>query len=370
MVGGGRLGHRTIGCGAVSDALEIEAQVRLGGLDLAVELRVAADETVALLGPNGSGKTTLLRAVAGLQPLDAGSIRLDGVTLDAPATHTLVPAERRPVGVVFQDYLLFPHLSARENVAFGLRARKVGRREAGERADRWLERVGLGTVGALRAGQLSGGQQQRVALARALATEPRLLLLDEKLAALDVGTRAEVRRELRRHLDGHDGPRILVTHDPLDAYALADRVVVLERGNVTHRGTLTEITAHPRSDYVGRLVGTNLLDGVLEGTVLRLSGGGVLVVPNGEAVDGPCLATVAPSAIALHRDAPTGSPRNAWSATVAELDRFGDRVRVRLDGPVPLAAEVTAAAAAELDIRSGDTVWASVKATEVKVYPA
>ncbi len=354
----------------MSAVLDVAARVRLGALDLDVDLQVGAGETVALLGPNGSGKTTLLRTLAGLQPLDAGSIQLDGVVLDDPAVNVFVPPERRPVGVVFQDYLLVPHLSARENVAFGLRARRADRRTARRVADDWLTRIGLESFGGLRASQLSGGQQQRVALARALATTPRLLLLDEPLAALDVATRTDVRRELRTHLRDHDGPRILVTHDPVDAFALADRVVVVESGTVTHRGSLAELTAHPRTPYVGRLLGTNLLEGMLEGTALHLSAGGVLVVPGGDAADGPCLATIAPTAVALHRAAPSGSPRNSWSATVAELDPLGDRVRVRLEGPVPIAAEVTAAAVTDLDLHPGDTVWASVKATEVVVYPA
>ncbi len=354
----------------MSAGLDVAARLRLGALDLDVDLRVGADETVALLGPNGSGKTTLLRIVAGLQPLEEGHVRLDGTVLDDPATGTFVPAERRSVGVVFQDYLLFPHLSARENVAFGPRARGSGRAAARAVADGWLDRVGLTAVAGTRVDRLSGGQRQRVAIARALATTPRVLLLDEPLAALDASTRSDVRRLLRRHLADHGGPRLVVSHDPVDAYALADRVVVLEDGRVTHDGTLAEVAAHPRSAYVGRLVGTNLLDGDLTGTTLRLRAGGMLVVAKGDVADGPCLVTVAPSAVALHRAAPSGSPRNTWSATVAEIDRFGDRVRVRLDGPVPLAAEVTPAAVDDLALHPGDAVWASVKATEIVVRPA
>ena len=184
-----------------------------------------------MLGPSGAGKSTLLRCLAGLTPLDAGRIQVDGVTLDAPAEHDcFVAPEHRPIGLVFQDHLLFPHLDARDNVAFGLRAAGLHRRAARVQATEWLTRVGMADHADRRPAQLSGGQAQRVALARALAPTPRLLLLDEPLAALDVGTRGEVRRELRRHLDSFDGMRVLVTHDPVDAYALAHHVVVVEDG--------------------------------------------------------------------------------------------------------------------------------------------
>ncbi len=355
-------------------ALDLAARVGLGSLDLDVALTVEAGETVALLGPNGAGKTTLLRVLAGLQPLDGGHLRLDGSTLDEPATGTFVPPEGRPIGVVFQDYLLFPNLTALENVAFGLRARGTAKAAARRSAAAWLERVGLPGVHGARARELSGGQQQRVALARALATEPRLLLLDEPLAALDVGTRSDVRRELRRHLAQHDGIRVLVTHDPLDAHALADRVVVLEAGRITQQGTLADITAHPRSRYVAELVGVNLLEGALVRTGpdarFVLAGGAELVVAPLDAGSGPAFAAVHPHAVALHRSQPAGSPRNSWAATVAELDRHADRVRVRLAGAFPLTAEITAAALTDLDLHVDDPVWASVKATEITTYPA
>ena len=221
-------------------------------------------EVVALLGPNGAGKSTAFRCLAGLLPLDDGSIELDGQTLDDPAEDVFVSAERRPVAVVFQDYLLFPNLTALENVAFGLRARGMAKAKARARASAWLDRVGLADRAQHRPRALSGGQAQRVALARALATEPRLLLLDEPLAALDAGTRGEVRRDLRRHLTTFDGVRLLVTHDPVDAYALADRVVILEAGRIVQTGTLAEVTAQPRSRYIAELVGVNLITGRAE----------------------------------------------------------------------------------------------------------
>ena len=197
--------------------------VSLGSLELDVDLTVHDGEVVAVLGPNGAGKTTLLRALAGLVALDRGRIEVDGVVLDEPDTGTFVSVEHRPVGVVFQDYLLFAHLSALENVAFGLRARGTPKTEARRAAMTLLDRFGLADHAHHRPRALSGGQAQRVALARALATGPRLLLLDEPLAALDATTRRDVRRDLRRQLASFGGARILVTHDPVDAYALADQ---------------------------------------------------------------------------------------------------------------------------------------------------
>jgi molybdate transport system ATP-binding protein len=259
-------------------SLDASVALTLGRLDLDVTLSVAPGEMVAILGPNGAGKSTVLRALAGLLAIDRGRIAIDDVVVDDPGRSTFVAPERRPIGVVFQDYLLFAHLSALDNVAFGLRARGVGRADARRRAGDWLERVGLGDHAAHRPAALSGGQAQRVALARALATDPRLLLLDEPLAALDVGTRAEVRRDLRRHLQSFDGMRVMVTHDPVDAYALADRVAVVDAGRIVQLGTIAEVTAHPRSRYVASLVGTNLVAGdILDGALTTATGARVLL---------------------------------------------------------------------------------------------
>lgn len=347
--------------------------LHLGALDLDVELEAAPGEVVAVLGPNGAGKSTVLRVLAGLLAVDRGRISLEGppatVVLDDPEAGAFLPPERRPVGVVFQDYLLFAHLSALENVAFGLRARGVGRADARRRAATWLERVGLADHALHRPGALSGGQAQRVALARALATSPRLLLLDEPLAALDAGIRGEVRRDLRRHLEGFDGVRVLVTHDPVDAYVLADRIVVLEQGRVVQTGTLPDVTAHPRSRYVADLVGTNFISGQLADGVLTTAAGAAIVTSSATPA-GPAHVAIAPAAISLHLHRPDGSPRNAWECTVVDVDQRRDRVHVAVEGPVRLVAEITPAGLAALGLRPGDPVWAAVKATEVAAYPA
>jgi molybdate transport system ATP-binding protein len=349
-------------------SLEAEVGLTLGRLRLEVELAVGTGELVVLLGPNGAGKTTLLRALAGLLALDRGRVVLDGAVLEDAAAGAWVPTERRPIGFVFQDYLLFPHLSALENVAFGLRARGLGRAEARRRAGAWLDRVGLAGHAGARPRALSGGQAQRVALARAMVSEPRLLLLDEPLAALDAATRAEVRRDLRRHLASFGGTRLLVTHDPLEAMALADRLVVLEGGRVTQSGRPAEVSERPRSGYVAELVGVNLYRGRADGAAVELAGGGRLIATGDHR--GEVFAAVHPRAVALHRRLPEGTPRNVLAGTADTVDVVGDRVRVRVTGQVPIVAEVTPAAVGELHLADGGPVWASVKATEVTVYPA
>ena len=348
--------------------LDATIDVRLDRFHLDLSLQAADGEVVALLGPNGAGKTTVLRAIAGLQPLDQGSISLDGITLDDPAGDTFVPTSRRPVGVVFQDYLLFPRLTALDNVAFGLRARGMSKADARARAYGWLDRLGIGEHAHAKPRTLSGGQAQRVALARALATEPRLLLLDEPLAALDASSKLQVRTELRRHLATFVGARLLITHDPVDALVLADRLVILEAGRVTQTGTPAEIAARPRSRYVAELVGINLLPGTaIDEHTVRLDTGAELTVA--DPVPGADLAiAIRPRAIALHRHRPDGSPRNTWQTTVTDLEADRDRVRVTLDGPVPVTAEVTPAAVADLELASGTPVWASVKATDLTTY--
>lgn len=348
-------------------SLSIAGRAAVGDLLLDVELEVAAGETVAVLGPNGAGKSTLLRVLAGLHPLDSGAVRLDGRILDAPATRTWVPSERRSIGVVFQDLLLFAHLSVLDNVAFGLVARGASRSDARREANAWLERLGVAGQAGGSPRRLSGGEAQRVALARALAPRPQALLLDEPLSALDADVRATVRRELRAHLAEHEGPRILVTHDPLDAALLADRAVVLEHGQVTATGTMDDLVARPRSAWAAELAGTNLLRARADGHALHLSAGGTIV--GADEAAGDVLVAIRPAAVALHRQHPEGSPRNVWQATVRGVEGYGERRRVRLDGPVPLVAEVTPAALDELGLRPGSPVWASVKATEVVVYP-
>jgi molybdate transport system ATP-binding protein len=350
--------------------MHLDGRIELDGFEIEVDLTVSPGETVALVGPNGAGKTTVLRAVAGLVPLTSGTLRFADQMWDAPADDAFVPPEGRRVGAVFQHYLLFDHLTVLENVAFGLRATGTDRRTARRAALEQLARLDVDTLARRRPPTLSGGQAQRVALARALVTRPGVLLLDEPLAALDVSTRGAVRHELLGWLAepaAIAAARLLITHDPVDAHALADRVVVLEGGRVVQRGTLGELAAAPRSSYVADLMGTNLLRGELHDGVFRVVGAGELAVGAHTAADGDAFAAIRPAAIALHRSRPEGSPRNVWETTIAGVDRSIDRVRVRLGSPYALVVEVTEAGLLSLGAGVGEPVWASVKASEIAV---
>ncbi|GAA1112519.1 ABC transporter ATP-binding protein [Nocardiopsis metallicus] len=356
-------------------ALDAELRVRRGDFTLDVSLTAEPGEILALLGPNGAGKSSALRALAGLVPLTGGRVLVDG------ADETTTTVERRPIGMVFQDYLLFEHMSALENVAFGPRCQGAGRSEARARAGELLEHMDLGAHAQSKPRQLSGGQAQRVALARALAVRPRLLLLDEPMAALDASTRIDVRSRLRHLLEDFDGVTVLVTHDPLDAMVLADRIAVIESGRVVQRGEPAEVARRPRTSYVARLVGLNLFQGRGEGETVVLEGQDPGEAAEERTCDGPALVTVRephhgpalvafpPRAVALYPEHPHGSTRNVWRLTVDGIERFGDQVRVHLDGPPSLVADITPAALAELGLSRGDTVWAGVKASEVECYP-
>jgi len=346
--------------------LDADIELTVGELHLTAAV-ATTDDVIAVVGPNGAGKTTLLRAIAGLEPLARGRVTIDGTVVEDTATGVRVPPEERRVGVVFQEHRLFANLSSLDNVAFGLRARGTGRVEARRRAGDWLARLGVADVAGRRPRHLSGGEAQRVALARALVTEPAVLLLDEPLAAVDASARAELRQLLRAELRRYRGSRLIVTHDPIEAAALADRLLVLEGGTVTQSGPLVDVTARPRSPWVATMVGLNLLRGEGDGAAVRLPNGAAVVTAG--SAQGEVFAAFRPNAVTLHRERPAGSARNVWAGRAAELHPAGDRARVRFEGAVPLVAEVTAAAVAELHLADGGPVWASLKATEVDVYP-
>ncbi|WP_205314653.1 ABC transporter ATP-binding protein [Nocardioides houyundeii] len=302
-------------------------------------LQAGPGEVVAVIGPNGAGKSTLLHALAGLVPM-TGQVLVDGTDWAS------LPVPARELGVVFQDRSLFPHLSACDNVAFGLRARGVPRRVADATALEWLERFGVTELARRRPGQLSGGQAQRVAIARALACRPRLLLLDEPFAGLDVTVAAALRLELAEHLAGFSGVTLLVTHDALDALTLASRVVVIDGGTVAQTGTPRQVAAQPRTEHVARLVGIN---------VVR---------------DGTELVAFSPTAVTVSLARPEGSARLSWHGAVSTLTPHGDALRVQVASSPPLLADVTPESARELALAPGRPVWLSAKATAVRRYPA
>ena len=351
-----------------SDGLIVDAEVRRGSFTLAVALTAAPGQVLGVLGPNGAGKTTLLSAVAGLTPVSAGRITLAGQIMDDAEAGTFAEASVRPVGFVFQNYRLFPHLTVADNVAFSPRARGLGRRAARSAANHWLSRLGLTALASRKPDQLSGGQAQRVALARALAGQPKLLLLDEPLSALDAGTRLDVQAELKSHLAEFTGPCLLVTHDPLEALVLADQLIVLEAGRIVQHGTPQQIARQPATDYVAKLVGLNLYTGHASGSQVALTAGGSFTTANHD-LRGEVLVAIRPSAIAVSSQHPHGSSaRNSWPAKITGLTLLADRVRLGLDGEPPALVDITPAAVAELSLSPGTQVWLTVKATELEVY--
>jgi molybdate transport system ATP-binding protein len=301
------------------------------------DLTAEAGEVVVVIGPNGAGKSTLLRAIAGLEP---GRVVVDG------RDWTDLEVPRRRVGYVFQDQSLFPHLTALDNVTFGPRARGLGRAAAEQVAREWLGRFGIADLADRKPRELSGGQAQRVAIARALATDPDVLLLDEPFTGLDVSVQMALRIELGQHLRDFPGIALLVTHDAIDALTLADRVLVLDEGQVAQVGPPAVVAAEPRTPHVARLVGLNLVS------------------------DGDDLMAFTPDAVVVSLAEPEGSSRLHWHGQVATLAPHGDAVRLLVHATPDLLADVTPAAAAELGLVPGREVWLSAKATAVSRYGA
>ncbi len=351
--------------------LHAELEVRRGEFALDVKLAVRPGEVIALLGPNGAGKSTLLSVLAGLLSPDRGRVELDGRMLLETGSNTWVPAHRRGVGLLAQEPLLFPHLSAVDNVAFGPRSAGASRVRARQTAEHWLSEVDCESLSDRKPAQLSGGQAQRIALARALAADPELLLLDEPMAALDIDAAPAMRGLLHRILSEQRRPAVLVTHDVLDAVVLADRVLVLGDGRMVEQGATRDVLARPTTEFTARIAGLNLLtgrtaDGALTSGDTVISGQTVERVEHNEAA----AAVFSPSSVAVHRERPSGSPRNALRVRVTGLEPRGDVVRVRAVGDgATLAADVTPAAVADLRLAVTEHVWFVVKATEVAIHP-
>jgi len=342
-----------------------------GSFSLELALDAPAGQTVALVGPNGSGKSTLVEALAGLLPIDSGEITLDGAVLERPDDGIRVRPQQRPVGVLFQGLWLFPQLSVQDNVAYGPMATGTPRHAARAAVQQLLERLDLVALAQRRPAELSGGEAQRVALARALALRPRLLLLDEPLSALDIEARPRMRALLQELLAEFPGPRLLITHEPLEALLLADHVVVLEQGRVVQAGTTEELRRRPQTRYAAMLSGVNLLSGRLEadgsGWLLHTGGLALRVLPNQPAPGAALHATVHPAAVRLlEPDTPAGDG-TSWTTIVESVELHGDRVRVRLAEPPGFVAEPELENARRFG--PGTRVRAWVPAKALCVYP-
>jgi len=350
--------------------LRAEAATRLGALELDVALEVRAGECLALAGPSGAGKTSLLRIAAGLVRPERGLVEANGETWLDTERGVDVPPERRRCGYVFQEYALFPHLSASQNVAYPLRG--MSRAERRERAHELLDRFGLRELADARPRTLSGGERQRVAVARALARKPAVLLLDEPLSALDARTRASASRELAAVLRDVEVPALLVTHDFAEAAQLGDRVGVIDAGRVVQEGTPSELAAAPRTAFVADFTGAVVLTGTARPgagglTTVELDGGGAITTtdPGG----GEVAVSVYPWEISIEPEGepPHGSSQNRLDAEVLSITTVGNRVRVSLAGPQPIAAEITADSAERMGLRAGTRVTATWKATATRV---
>lgn len=351
--------------------LELRVRDHLRGVELDADLRVKAGGCVAIVGPSGAGKSTVLRIAAGLRRPEQGRVELDGEAwLDSERGIDL-PPEERSCGFMFQDYALFPHLSAWRNVAFGIAGPRSERRA---RALELLERFGVAELADARPGAISGGERQRVALARVLARDPGLLLLDEPLSALDARTRSHAGRELVAALKAAGIPAVVVTHDFAEAALLADEICVMDHGRILQRGSAAELSARPASAFVAEVAGSAVLTGTASRessglSLVELDGGGRL--RSSDQVEGGVAACVFPWEIALEpADAePRGSALNRLAVEVVSVAEVGTRVRVGLAAPQPLVAEVTAESTRSLGLRPGLRLSATWKATATRLVP-
>lgn len=347
-------------------SLQLDGRVDLGRFLLDVAIECQPGETIALVGPNGSGKSTALNVLGGLLQLTEGSLTMDDLVLDRPADRVWVPPEARNVGMMFQDFLLFPHLSVIDNVAYGLRRNGATPEQAHRGAAGWLERFEVADLADARPGSLSGGQAQRVALARTLAKESRLLLLDEPLSALDSRTRLQVRCEIHRYLQEFEGYAVLVAHDVVDIMVLADRILILEDGRVAQVAGPDELQEHPRTDYAATLVGTNLLRGRQRGRDIEIAGTVLLPAPPATD-DGPVDVVVAPDGVKV--SLPTDSPRpGSWIAPISGMEGAGNEILLRIDGVVPLTARVSLRDIRDLHLSPGALIQVAVDPDRLNVF--
>jgi len=351
--------------------VDVKKKLREFPLEIGFEVKPA--ETLVIIGPSGCGKTTTLNLIAGLMDPDDGRVALgDRVLLDCPSG-ARVPTEQRCIGYVFQDFALFPHMTVSENVAYGLRARRRPQAEIPKKVDEVLGLLGIRHLRERRPEALSGGERQRVALARAIACDAEILLLDEPLGSLDAQTRNQVRGELQRMLRVIGRIAIMVTHDYIDALTFGDRICVMDRGRVLQMGPRDQLLHHPKSRFVADLTGVNFFEGTISsgseaGLVEVWVGESCLHVAHERRDMGGVLVAFFPSEVTISRERPSGSARNVFQSQIKEIIHLGDKVRLSLNGAMPMCAEISADARREMSIGEGDTVYASLKATAIRTY--
>lgn len=347
----------------------LEAKKSYGAFCLEAALSVAAGETIALVGPTGCGKTTCLMIIAGFVMPDWGKVQFgDRVLCDTDAG-IFVPPEKRNIGLVFQDYALFPHMTVQENVAYGIRGKGVKGRKLKEGVSAALKLVGIERLAGRKPRDLSGGEKQRLALARTVALEVPVMLLDEPVSALDPHTRDSVRRELKALIKSLGRTTIVVTHDPIDALSLGKRICVLEDGKIQQIGEQMELLLYPKTEFVARFMGSNFFTGTVteEGRdglrEISVDGAKVLTV---DPAEGEVSVSFLPSDVALSLTVPSGSPLNVFQGVVEDIVHLGNRVRVSVRSHMAIVAEVTHRSFDSLGLREGQTVYASIKATAVR----
>lgn len=351
--------------------LTCRLQYPLAHYELAIDLSVKPGVTV-LLGPNGAGKSSLLRLLAGLVRPRAGKIQLGERVLFDAHRKIDIPPEQRQIGMVFQDLALFPHLNVRQNIAFGLIARRLQKAEVHTRVDAMLEKLGISQFSERSVTTLSGGERQKVALARTLITDPQLLLLDEPTAALDPSSRGAIRRWLHQILGELQIPTLLVTHDAEEVAWFRKRVAVIEKGQIVQRGSYHQLLREPQSDFVARFAGINLISGEVResGNSLEFhSAGGSQLQGIFEGVlPGQATLAVAPWEIALFAEPPGGSPQNIIPGRVIEQIILGDRVRLTLLAAEKLVVEISHNAWQQMGaFKEGTELYAVFKAREARI---
>ena len=336
----------------------LDARVILNrdSLTLDVELQLQHGEVIAVLGPNGAGKTSLLHALLGWLELESGWIMVDGEVIDSPDTDSYVPPQHRPFGMVFQDGLLFPHMSVEKNILFG----------AGKdfNLKPLAESLQANELLAKFPSELSAGERQRAAIARSLAARPKVLFLDEPFSALDIQGKRRGRSLLKEALAIEVSGCLMVTHDLVDAFTLADRVMIIEGGKLTQFDVPDRIRSRPGSEWIADLVGWNYYEGIGEGSVVTLPHGTTIFTAQDD-LDGPTSISINPASVSIFKSQPSGSPRNTWLSSIQNIEILGGRARVSLVGEIDICADITTVAANELRQSISSEVWVSVKATEV-----